>query len=210
MSRQGLLIVISGFSGAGKGTVVKELQKKDKYSLSVSATTRSPRIGEEHGREYFFLTTDEFESMIEGGELIEWAQYVKHYYGTPREYVEKELKAGNHVILEIEIQGALKIKEQYPDALLLFLTPPTAACLMDRLTGRGTESKEVIDARMARSFEEVEFMKDYDYLVINDELKACVEQVEVIVRNEESRMSRNQEFVDRMQKELTVYSKGVH
>lgn len=210
MSRQGLLIVISGFSGAGKGTVVKELQKKDKYSLSVSATTRSPRIGEEHGREYFFLTTDEFESMIEGGELIEWAQYVKHYYGTPREYVEKELKAGNHVILEIEIQGALKIKEQYPDALLLFLTPPTAACLMDRLTGRGTESKEVIDARMARSFEEVEFMKDYDYLVINDELKACVEQVEAIVRNEESRMSRNQEFVDRMQKELTVYSKGVH
>lgn len=210
MSRQGLLIVISGFSGAGKGTVVKELQKKDKYSLSVSATTRRPRIGEEHGREYFFLTTDEFESMIEGGELIEWAQYVKHYYGTPREYVEKELKAGNHVILEIEIQGALKIKEQYPDALLLFLTPPTAACLMDRLTGRGTESREVIDARMARSFEEVEFMKDYDYLVINDELKACVEQVEAIVRNEESRMSRNQEFVDRMQKELTVYSKGVH
>lgn len=210
MSKQGLLIVISGFSGSGKGTVIKELLKKDKYKFSISATTRKPRPGEEHGREYFFLTREEFESMIEEDKLIEYAQYVGNYYGTPRDYVEQQRKAGCHVILDIEIQGACEIKKQYPDALLLFITPPSAQCLKERLVGRGTEEADVIDSRMDRACEEAVCMKDYDYLVINDVVKTCAQKVDSIVDNEESRMSRNGEFLNRMQKELAVYSKGAH
>ncbi|MFW5670296.1 MAG: guanylate kinase, partial [Acetivibrio ethanolgignens] len=142
MSKKGILTIISGFSGAGKGTLVKELVKKYDYKLSISATTRSPRQGEEHGREYFFLTRDEFESMIEDNQLLEWAEYVGNYYGTPKAYVEEQLELGNHVILEIEIQGALKVKEQCPDALLLFVTPPSAQVLKERLIGRGTENMD--------------------------------------------------------------------
>ncbi|KAI4453400.1 guanylate kinase-related [Holotrichia oblita] len=176
MSGEGLLIVISGFSGAGKGTVVKKLVEEYQYKISVSATTRSPRQGEEHGREYFFLTRKEFESMIEENSLIEWAEYVGNYYGTPKDYVTKELESGNNVILEIEIQGALKVKEQYPEAILMFISPPSASCLEERLIGRGTEDEEIIKKRMARSCEEAIYMKDYDYIVLNDKLDLCVEK----------------------------------
>ena len=128
MDKEGILIVVSGFSGAGKGTIMKELlEKYENYALSVSATTRKPRPGEEEGKAYFFKSKEEFEKMIAKDELIEYARYVENYYGTPRMYVEEKLKAGKDVILEIEIQGALKVKEKFPDTLLLFVTPPTAA-----------------------------------------------------------------------------------
>ena len=127
MREKGILIVVSGFSGSGKGTIMKELLKQyDNYALSISATTRNPRPGEEDGREYFFKTVEDFEKMIAKEELIEYARYVDNYYGTPRAYVEEQLEAGKDVILEIEIQGALKVKEKFPDTLLLFVTPPSA------------------------------------------------------------------------------------
>ena len=139
MREKGILIVVSGFSGSGKGTIMKELLKQyDNYALSISATTRNPRPGEEDGREYFFKTVEDFEKMIAKEELIEYARYVDNYYGTPRAYVEEQLEAGKDVILEIEIQGALKVKEKFPDTLLLFVTPPSAKELKNRLIGRGT------------------------------------------------------------------------
>ena len=141
MSNTGKLVVFSGFSGSGKGTIMKELMAKhgDDYALSVSATTRGPRPGEEHGREYFFISEEEFEQMIKADGLLEYAKYVDHYYGTPKSYVNEQLSAGKNVILEIEIQGALKIKKQFPDTVLMFVSAPSADELKDRLVGRGTE-----------------------------------------------------------------------
>ena len=154
---KGILVVVSGFSGAGKGTVMKRLMEKyDDYALSVSATTRKPRPGVEDGREYFFRTRDEFEKLIEEDALLEYARYVENYYGTPRSYVEEQLRAGRNVILEIEIQGAMKIKEKIPEALLVFVTPPTVEELERRLTGRGTETAQVIADRLATAAEEPE------------------------------------------------------
>ena len=163
MNTKGILIVVSGFSGSGKGTLMKELLSRypDTYALSISATTRSPRAGEEHGREYFFISKDEFEKMIAKDQLIEYARYVENYYGTPREYVEKKLSEGKDVILEIEIQGALKVKKAFPDTLLLFVTPPNAAELRDRLVGRGTETMDVIKSRLDRACEEAEGMDSW-------------------------------------------------
>ena len=139
MKKSGVLTVISGFSGVGKGTIVKKLVAKEGYALSISATPRTPREGEVHGREYFFLTREEFRSMIESNGLIEWAEYVSNFYGTPKAYVEERLAEGQDVILEIEPQGALKVKRQYPEAVLIFIVPPTAKELEARLIGRGTE-----------------------------------------------------------------------
>ena len=158
MNKKGILIVVSGFSGAGKGTLMKELMRKypENYALSISATTRGPRDGEVDGREYFFLSREKFEKMIANNELIEYAKYVENYYGTPRAYVEKMLDEGKDVILEIEIQGALKVKEKFPDTLLMFVTPPNARELKSRLVGRGTETMEVIESRMNRACEEAE------------------------------------------------------
>ena len=154
MEQEGILIVVSGFSGSGKGTIMKELlQRYDNYALSISATTRQPREGEVDGREYFFKTREEFEKMIAKDELIEYAKYVNNYYGTPKAYVQEQLHAGKDVILEIEIQGALKVKEKFPETLLLFVTPPTASELKKRLVGRGTESMELIEQRMLRACE---------------------------------------------------------
>src|SRR5699024_2738358 len=149
MSKQkGILTVLSGFSGAGKGTVLRRLlEKYDNYALSISATTRGPREGEENGREYFFKTREEFEKMIAKDELIEYAMYVNNYYGTPKAYVQEQLAEGKDVILEIEVQGALKVKEKFPDTPLIFITPPTASELKRRLTDRGTESPEVVEER---------------------------------------------------------------
>ena len=175
MNKEGILIVVSGFSGAGKGTIMKALlERYDNYALSISATTRNPRPGEEEGKAYFFKTTEEFEKMIAQDDLIEYAMYVGNYYGTPKAYVEEQLRAGKDVILEIEIQGALKVKEKFPNTLLLFVTPPSAEELRKRLEGRGTETQEVIDGRMKRAIEEAEYMDQYDYLVVNDELDVFV------------------------------------
>lgn len=203
MNQKGILIVVSGFSGAGKGTIMKELLKKyDNYALSISATTRGPREGEVDGREYFFKTREEFEKMIAKDELIEYAMYVNNYYGTPRAYVEEQLNAGRDVILEIEIQGALKVKEKFPETLLLFVTPPTAEILKNRLVGRGTETMDVIEQRMKRACEEAEGMEKYDYYVVNDVLEDCVEHVHQIIQAEHSRSYRNMEFAEHIKRDL--------
>ena len=203
MNKKGILIVVSGFSGAGKGTIMKELLKQyDNYALSISATTRKPRPGEEEGREYFFKTVEEFEKMIAKDELIEYARYVDNYYGTPRAYVEEQLEAGKDVILEIEIQGALKVKEKFPETLLLFVTPPTAKELKHRLVGRGTETMDVIEFRMNRAKEEAEGMDKYDYLIVNDVLAECVEEVHRIIQGEHRRSFRNHAFIEHMKEEL--------
>ena len=207
---KGILLVLSGFSGSGKGTVMKEIMKKysDRYALSISATTRSPRQGETDGVEYFFKTREEFEEMIAKDELIEYAQYVSNYYGTPKAYVQEQLNAGKDVILEIEIQGALKIKEKFPDTLLLFMTPPSAEELKKRLIGRGTESMEVIQARLKRAIEEAEGIEKYDYLIINDDLEECVERFHSIVTNEHERVSRNEENIANMRSQLAAFAKN--
>ncbi len=205
MSDQGILAVVSGFSGAGKGTLMKELLKRyGNYALSVSATTRPPREGEIHGREYFFLTEGEFERMIAEDQLLEYAHYVDHYYGTPKRYVYEQLAAGKDVILEIEIQGALAVKEKFADALLLFVAPPDIPELRRRLTGRGTESEEDIEARLARAREEAKGMDRYDYLLVNDDLDACVEEMHRIIRSQHAKVGNNGEFIAKIRRELGV------
>ena len=200
---KGILTVLSGFSGAGKGTAMKRLMEKyDDYALSISTTTRNPREGEVDGREYFFKATEEFEKMIAQDELIEYARYVNHYYGTPRSYVEEQLENGKDVILEIEIQGALKVKEKFPDTLLVFITPPSAKELRRRLIGRGTESMEVIEQRLARAKEEAEGIDDYDCLIVNDDLESCVAELHSVIQNEKKKVARNGEFISKIRKEL--------
>ncbi len=203
MKRKGILIIVSGFSGAGKGTLVKKLlEEYSNYALSISATTRQPRPGEADGREYFFLQKEEFERKIAENGLIEYAAYCDNYYGTPREYVEQQLAAGKDVILEIEIQGALKVKKQYEDAVLLFVMPPSAEELRRRLVGRGTETKEVIDKRMHRAAEEAEGIEAYDYIVINDDLQTCVRQLHEIITAAHNTPGRNREFIENIRTEL--------
>ena len=203
MKRKGILIVVSGFSGAGKGTLMKKLMEEyDNYALSISMTTRNPRPGEEDGREYFFVTKEQFEEKIGQDGLIEYAGYCGNYYGTPRAYVEQQLEAGKDVILEIEIQGALKIKEKFPTALLLFVMPPSAKELRRRLTGRGTETQEVIDQRMHRAIEEAQGIEQYDYIVINDQLEECVKELHALIGAAHNTPSRNEGFINNMREEL--------
>ena len=209
MNTHGILIVVSGFSGSGKGTIMKELLKRyDNYALSISATTRAPREGETDGREYFFKTREEFEKMIAKEELIEYAEYVNNYYGTPRAYVEEQLTAGKDVILEIEIQGALKVKKKFPDTLLLFVTPPSAEELRKRLIGRGTETMEVIEQRMQRAIEESDGMESYDYYVINDDLDTCVKQVHELIQSAHCKKSHNTAFIKELQQDMNCFLKG--
>lgn len=203
---RGVLAIVSGFSGAGKGTAMKRLMDKyDSYSLSISATTRKPREGEVDGREYFFKTKEEFEEMIRNNQLIEYAQYVGNYYGTPREYVESRLEEGKNVILEIELQGALQVKQLIPETVLIFLTPPTADELESRLRGRGTEDDETIKARLARAVEEAPYMEKYDYVLVNDDLETCVDDLNNIITAERFKTNRNQTFVDKMRYELEKF-----
>lgn len=202
MSDRGVLTVISGFSGAGKGTVVKQLLQEYDYGLSISATTRSPREGEQDGREYFFKTKEEFEKMIREHQLIEYAQYVGNYYGTPKEYVVQQLEQGKDVILEIEMQGALRVREILPEVNLIFLTPPTVDELERRLVSRGTETAEVIRERMARAKEESAYMKEYDYVVINDDLDACVENVHQLIRSLHYKREQQEGFIQKIKQEF--------
>ena len=219
MENKGKLVVISGFSGAGKGTLMKALMKEygDSYALSVSATTRSPRPGEMDGVDYFFVTRDKFEQMIAEDALIEYAQYVGNYYGTPKEYVQQQLDLGKNVILEIEIQGALKIKEKFPDTVLMFVTAPDANELKNRLVGRGTETPEVIAARLSRACEESMGIEKYDYLVINDTIENGISLIDRLICDERSgniennrahRVSANIDFINKMREELSGFSKG--
>ena len=209
MADRGILVVVSGFSGAGKGTLMKRLMEKyDNYALSVSATTRDPRPGEEHGREYFFHTKKEFEELILEDALIEYAQYVDNYYGTPKAYVEKQLNMGKDVILEIEIQGALKVKKKMPNTLLLFVTPPNAEELKRRLVNRGTESLEVIESRLSRASEEAKGMSEYDYILINDVIEECVDNMHSIIQSQHDAVKNRQEFIKEITEEIAVFKKG--
>ena len=209
MKRKGILIVVSGFSGAGKGTLMKELLKRyDNYALSVSMTTRAPREGEVDGESYFFVDKETFERTIAEDGLIEYASYCGNYYGTPREYVEKCLQDGRDVILEIEIQGALKVKEEFPEALLLFVMPPSAAELKRRLEGRGTESPEVIRERLVRASEEAEGIENYEYLIINDDLDECVREMHDIINAARRNPVRNRHLIADMRSELDAVVKG--
>ncbi len=197
------MIVVSGFSGAGKGTLMKRLvEEYDGYALSISATTREPRAGEEDGKAYFFLSREQFEQKIADNALIEYAEYCGNYYGTPKDYVEKHLAAGHDVILEIEIQGALKVKKQYPTALLVFVSTPNVKELRRRLLGRGTETEEVIDKRLHRAAQEAEGIEEYDYIVINDDLETCVKELHEIIDAAHHAPGRNLEFIEKMRREL--------
>ncbi|MDO3409372.1 guanylate kinase [Saccharibacillus sp. CPCC 101409] len=186
---KGLLIVLSGPSGVGKGTVCSALRKRlTGLVYSVSATTRSPRAGEQHGVNYFFKSRDEFLTMIENDQLLEYAQYVDNYYGTPRDFVEQTIEAGNDIILEIEVQGALKVKETFPDGVFIFLTPPSIDELRERIVGRGTETASVIDNRLSVAEDEIALMRHYDYSVVNDEVDLACMRIESIIVAEHCRI----------------------
>lgn len=201
--KKGILTVISGFSGAGKGTIMKELIAKYPYFLSISATTRAPREGEENGREYYFHSREEFEQMIADGALIEWAEYVGNYYGTPKQAVEQQLAEGKNVLLEIEMQGGMLVKEQFPDAVMIFVAPPSAEILKERLVGRGTESEEEIARRLKRAAEETIYMEKYEYIVVNKELEDAVKQVHSIIENERCKPLYQSDFVSDMKSGLS-------
>lgn len=209
MKERGILTVISGFSGAGKGTLVRRLMDTyDNYSLSISMTTRSPREGEVDGVHYFFIDRAQFEKNINDGKMLEYAEYVGNYYGTPREYVEEQLAAGKDVILEIEYMGAMQIKKMMPEALLLFVTPPSAAELERRLVGRGTETAEVIAKRMKRAIEEADIVDKYEYILLNDDLDTCVRETHEIIQNVKYSVARNADFIKEIQTELSQIAKG--
>ena len=201
--RAGKLVVISGFSGVGKGTVVNRLLSDyDHYTLSVSMTTRKPREGEVHGVNYYFVSNEQFEEMIRNGGLLEHAGYADHYYGTPRSFVEENMAKGKDVILEIEVQGAMQIKKAFPDAVLIFITTPSAAVMAKRLIGRKTETEEQIDNRFRRAVEEAEHLERYDYIVVNDELDACVREVNGIVESGEGGVIYDHQFKSKFLREL--------
>jgi len=189
---RGLLIVLSGPSGVGKGTVRKELFKQPdtNYEYSISITTRPPREGEVDGVDYFFKTREEFERMIEEEKLLEYAEFVGNYYGTPLDYVNETLDAGRDVFLEIEVQGAAQIREKVPEALFIFLAPPSLSELERRLIERGTESEEIIKKRIETAKEELEMMKLYDYVVENDEIQKACEKINAIITAEHCRRER--------------------
>ena len=182
MPERGLLIVFSGPSGVGKGTVrAKIFENENNFDYSVSMTTRAQRPGEVDGKDYYFRTREEFEEMIRKGEMLEYAEYVGNYYGTPLTYVNQTLDEGKDVFLEIEVQGALQVKEKVPDGVFVFLTPPDLEELRGRLVGRGTDSAEVINNRMMKAKEEIRLMSEYDYAVVNDKVELAAERVIKII-----------------------------
>ncbi len=207
MSEQGVMVVISGFSGAGKGTLMKELLKRyPNYALSISCTTREPRSGEVNGREYYFITEEEFVRMIRDDELVEHACYCGCYYGTPRAYVEQKMAEGKDVLLEIEIQGALQIKEKFPETVLIFVMPPSAEELKKRLCGRGTESEAVINARLHRAVEEAQDMDRYDYLLINDNVEQCASLLHEVIQSQHFKAASQKGRIEKIRRELKSFT----
>ncbi len=199
MAEKGLLVVVSAPSGGGKGTILKELfARNDNLQLSVSATTRAPRPGEEHGKQYYFLSREEFEGLIDQGKMLEHAEYVGNYYGTPRDPVEEWLSRGRDVVLEIEVQGGAQVKKLMPECVSVFILPPSMKVLGERLRGRGTEAEETVQKRLAAARQEIPQAKEYDYLVFNDRLEDAVEDILAILRAEKLKYSRNTDSIERV------------
>lgn len=199
MNKNGLLIVLVGPSGSGKGTVLNELLKEDKNTfLSISSTTRAPREGEKNGVHYNFITHDEFKGLIDSGEMLEFANYCENYYGTPKSSVEARLKQGHNVILEIEMQGAKQIKKKYPEAIVIFITPKSLAVLRQRLTDRGTETAEVIEKRLTTAIDELRYSLECDYIVINDTVEQAVADLKTIITANLSQVHLMKQFIEDM------------
>ncbi|WEB67857.1 guanylate kinase [Limosilactobacillus fermentum] len=192
MTKRGMLIVLSGPSGVGKGTVRKAIfdQPGNDFQYSISMTTRKPRPGEVNGKDYFFVSKEEFEQKIQAGEMLEYAKYVDNYYGTPLKWINNTLDAGKDVFLEIEVNGAMQVRSKSPNGVFIFLTPPDLMELKQRLIHRGTDSMEVINKRIKKAFSEIEMMQNYDYAVVNDEVPNAVEKVKEIIRSERLRVRR--------------------
>ena len=209
MALKGSLVVISGFSGVGKGTVIRHMMETHEgYAYSVSATTRQKRENEVDGVDYFFISEEEFTRMIKNHELIEYTNYCDHFYGTPKKFVRQMLEQGKDVILEIETQGANKIRRQFPDALLMFIMPPSGEELLNRLTARGSETPRVIRQRMSRAAKEAECIDDYDYVFINDSVEECAKQIHGLILSQKARTDRNFEQISRIRCEISEYLKG--
>lgn len=203
MSNEGILTVISGFSGAGKSQLTKLLMSEhENYAFSVSATTRGPRTGEVDGKDYFFISKEQFEEMIQNGELLEYNCYVNNYYGTPRNYVLKMLSEGKDVILEIDVNGARNIKKAFPEACTVFVTAPSAKVLETRLTGRGTESADVVRSRLTQALTEADCVADYDYLLVNDDLKETVDLLHSLIQNEKMKTCHMTGYMDCFKKDM--------
>ncbi len=192
LNERGLLVVISGPSGVGKGTVRKALFAREKHNLeySVSMTTRLPRIGEINGSDYFFVTKEQFEDKIKEGKLLEYAEFVGNYYGTPIDYVDDQLDKGKEVVLEIEVQGAIQVREKMPDAVFIFIAPPSRQALRDRITKRATEPEETINKRMAKAEREFGMAHKYDYIVVNDTVENAADRIMAIIRAEHAKTER--------------------
>ena len=198
--RKGLLVVVSGPSGAGKGTICQALLEKTPLAYSVSATTRKPRAGEVEGESYYFLSVEAFEEMIEKDELLEWAKVYDNYYGTPLKKVEEKLAAGEDILLEIDTQGAMKVREKFPEGVYIFILPPSLAELERRIRGRDTETEDVLQKRLAAAIDEIEAGKCYKYVVTNDEVDGAVDAVCAILAAERRLVARNGELFDEIEK----------
>lgn len=200
---RGILTIVSGFSGAGKGSMMKKLLSRyNNYALSISSTTRKPREGEKDGVDYFFISKEEFEKKIENKDFLEYASYVGNYYGTSKEYVLSQLDVGKDVILEIEIQGALEVKKMLPDTVLVYVCPPSADILYERLVGRGTETPEVIESRLQRAVEESKGLEYYDYVIVNDDLDKAVYDLHKLIEAQHLKVSHNQDFLSQLIDEM--------
>lgn len=191
MERRGILFIVSGPSGVGKGTIREKLMENESgFAYSISVTTRKPRDGEVDGRDYFFVSAAQFETMIQKDELLEWAQVYNHYYGTPKDFVANMLENGQDVLLEIDMQGAMKVKRSFPSGVFVFIRPPDLEALGQRLRSRGKDSEDEIQKRLAQFEEEMRFLDDYDYVIINDDLPTAVNALKSIITAERLRVSR--------------------
>lgn len=201
---RGLLIVLSGPSGVGKGTVRAAVFKDNQYNYtySISATTRKIRPGEVDGKDYYFMSREEFEGLIEQGALLEYTQYVGNYYGTPIQPIEEHLSKGHDVFLEIEVQGAMKVRERMPEGIFIFLAPPNISELESRIVGRGTDNQDIIYERMQKAREEIEMMKHYDFVVVNDQVENAVQKINAIIQSEHLRVER---IIDAIKLQIQSY-----